>query len=252
MDAAGDTDGAIAHLIAAGDETAAAARILAEAPSAALHGRAELIERWLDQLGPWAAERQVDATLASAWAAVGTFAPDAFAGAMARVTMIDPDAVDAPAVALVRAVRGAGGLDRALRDTEVAVDGLTEGTLPWALAVVNRGSARLHLGDVDAAIDDLAGVVDLLEAVPAFAAAAHGHLALLHLDQGDLDRARQRPGGARIVRDAHLDALVLSANPRCGGSGGGGRRPSRRGPCTSRRRQRAAGSAPGSPSAGSR
>ncbi|MEZ5134564.1 MAG: LuxR C-terminal-related transcriptional regulator [Acidimicrobiales bacterium] len=215
LDAAGDTDGAIAHLIASGDEAAAAARILAEAPSAALHGRAELIERWLDQLGPWAAERQVDAALASAWAAVGTFAPDAFAGAMARVTMIDPDAVDAPAVALVRAVRGAGGLDRALRDTEVAVDGLAEGTVPWALAVANRGSARLHLGDVDGAIDDLTGIVDLLQGVPAFAAVAHGHLALLHLDQGDLDRARASGlAAARIVRDAHLDALVLSANPR--------------------------------------
>ncbi len=214
LDAAGDIDGVITQLIAAGDEADAAARILAQAPSAALHGRAALVERWLDQLGPWAAERQADAALASAWVAIGTFDPDALDRALARAVAIDPDVAGSPALALVRAVRGADGIARVLDDAEVAVAGLPAGSLPWALAVANRGSARVHVGDDAGAVADLESVVELLGPVPAFAAAAHAHLATLCLARGDLDAAR-RHGIAitRIVRDERLEAMVLAGNP---------------------------------------
>lgn len=216
LEADGDVDAAIRHAVGAGDRRRAAELILSQAAPAVLNGRGALISRWLDELGPNAVEDDPIAAMCLGWVGFGLGDPALVQNAIRsaqtagnRVDDVERSREIQPCGDLFGAIMGEGGVAGAIERAD-AVLAVEVADPTWStLARAVRGLARAVSGDRVDARADLLAVLPLLRELPVFDAAVRAHLALLDLDDGDLDRATRRAREAlEIAHRERLEGVV--------------------------------------------
>jgi LuxR family maltose regulon positive regulatory protein len=193
----GDIDGAVRHAVRANDLDRAADLVLAHGVRLAFGGHAALLGQWLELLGPVTCERNAGAIAAMAWHGLATVDFEEIQSAMGAAERLGatgalPDGSPSLAVAMavVRAILAAEGLEGVLRDTQFVRDGgPPEVNRWWGVATGVRGTACSMLGRFDDAERFLGEGLGHVADNPGFRAGLKAHLALLHLYRDDLANA---------------------------------------------------------------
>lgn len=211
---AGDLDAAVRHAVVAEDATRAAHLVGSAALQLVLHGREALLRRWLDQLGPESIETAGRAAVAWGWYGITTGDVQLAARALGSPAAVE--AADAAGrgdreamwvlagLTTVRAMLGPDGIEGAVADAEqVRAAGGPGENAWWATATVVAGGALVQDGQGDAARGLLDAALPWVGDAPALAAVAEAQLALLDLEDDDLDEAARRSGRALGLAEEH-------------------------------------------------
>ncbi len=219
FEAAGDLDTAIAHAVDAGDEGRAAALVMREAVALAFGGRSGVLARRLALLGDGAADRWVDAAVATAWYGLSVPDPALIHRSAQQAARLDdgrrlgdgtPNA--GVAIALQRSLLAVGGIPGILRDTATVIDSGGWTTNPWwGMATAIRATALANIGELTEARRLLADALPAVGSLPGMEAGSHAWMALLDLSTGDVESARQHVEASRRIADRHdLEGLVAT------------------------------------------
>lgn len=215
----GDTDGAVRHAIAAGDDERAGALMVGSAAPLTLTGRSAVLERWLDLLGRDRCERLPAALVCRAWLGLALSDPDMVHAACTAALGADTGAPLAPgsdsvevAVSVLRAIVASDGLVGVVRHTDVArAAGPPATNRWWALATALQGTARAMTGDLVAARACFLEALPHLGQAPAIEAGLLAHLALLDFDEGERASAQLRSDQSlRLVEQHNLGAMAVT------------------------------------------
>ncbi|MEZ5141831.1 MAG: LuxR C-terminal-related transcriptional regulator [Acidimicrobiales bacterium] len=219
FEAVGDLDTAIAHAVDAGDEERAAALVMREAVALAFDGRSGVLARRLALLGDGAADRWVDAAVATAWYGLSVPDPALIHRSAQQAAGLDdgrrlgdgtPSA--GVAIALQRSLLAVGGIPGILRDTATVIDSGGWTTNPWwGMATAIRATALANIGELTEARRLLADALPAVGSLPGMEAGSHAWMALLDLSTGDVESARQHVEASRRIADRHdLEGLVAT------------------------------------------
>lgn len=216
VEAAGDIDGAVRHALNAGEPQRAADLILGQAARTVLNGRTAMIQRWLEELGPNAAEADPVAAMCWGWVGFGTGDIALMQRSIRTALMASVD-VDSgtdgatrvlrvlPAGDLFRAILGMGGVVGTVESADAVIAADVVDPTWTTIAMTLRGIARAVSGDEIAARADLLEVLPVLGELPVFGAGVRSHLALLDLADGDGRRAERWARDALAI--AHRERL---------------------------------------------
>ena len=203
-------EGAVFYGRAAGEKKAVAGLLDALALPLYYDGRRETVEEWLGWFDEDELRQYPALAVYGAWIRVLTGRPEEAArwltlveGATSAPPLSDGSATIEPWVATLRAHMMPAGVERALADSNLALDGLSpeSGWIPVALLI--RGVAYALLDANDRAVDDLTTTVEKGIAVGAVEAmfAAQAQLALLAAKQGAWREAGQCARAAQTLVD---------------------------------------------------
>ena len=216
-----DPDAAVRHLLAGEDVKAAGDTVAAAWPDMWTRGQAETVRRWLGSFTDRQILGQPALTLTAGW--VFTALDDAKLGERWGRAACGARVDDAPSPygatslrasqALLRATVAPDGVRRMREDAELAaVLESRPGTSWYADAQVTLGVARWLSGSAQRAIHPLSVAVrEGSVHNPSAELAALGHLALIAVDEGDWDAAREHESAAA----ERLAELGFGTHRRC-------------------------------------
>jgi LuxR family transcriptional regulator, maltose regulon positive regulatory protein len=215
----GDLDDAIRHAVRAGDRDRAAGLVLREAGRLAFKGEPGLLRQRVELIGIESLADHPEAAVAWAWCGIAEADRQLTAKGVAAAErwrdagpLSDGSPTAEVAMACIRSLVAADGIEGVIRDTTIArAGGPPESNPWWGLATAIQGSAYSMLGQRDLARDRLATSLMHVTEAPAFEAAAMAHLALLDLDDGDLTSAERLVDRALAIADRHNLRAVLPA-----------------------------------------
>ena len=217
LEQAGDVDGAVRHAIDAHEEQRAADLILRATLPRFFDGRYAQVAEWLALLGPEAINRYPAAAVATAWCGIASGEAEQVIRACAaaeRFSSHGPLSDGSPslpvALATVRVILGADGVDGLIRDAEIVREAGGPATNPWwALATGAEGTAYSMLGQFERARQLITQALAVARGTPFLEAAGAAHLALVTLHEGDLVEAdRLADEARRLADDHHLDGFA--------------------------------------------
>jgi LuxR family maltose regulon positive regulatory protein len=206
-EARGDDDRAIHHARAAGDVERVASRIWSAMPVYVGSGRAETVERWLDDSSLAEILASPALLIAAAWLAFAGGRSDSTDQWAAVLAGHDPDerlpdgTTVGAAASLLGAMLSHHGLTRSLADATRAIAGYPATSPYRALASLIAGMAARHLGDLAQARTRFDEAERLSVLFPPTAALVAGQLAALAADAGAWADARERVDDALVVID---------------------------------------------------
>jgi LuxR family transcriptional regulator, maltose regulon positive regulatory protein len=218
-----DSDRAIGHAIASGDDRIAGELLWAVAPEHVTAGRHPAVRRWLQRFTPERVAAEPGLALTRAAGALADGDLDLVEHTIADAERaLGSDAARLPtaetAIAAMRALAARDGL-AATRDRAAAVAADARGEMPWAALASFTGGVAAHLtGDGDGAralLED--GARGAAVAAPAVQALCLAQLGVIALDDGDPGTAdvcisRARGQVDRVgLGDEPISALVFAA-----------------------------------------
>jgi LuxR family transcriptional regulator, maltose regulon positive regulatory protein len=208
FESTGDIDRAVHHAMRAADLARAERLVTEHALRYHATGRSATVTTWLESFPPTAVVASPNLCLASAVAALGHGDGDA-AAAWLRFCEQTDDPTMALEVCVVRAAIDTGAIADALGDTEAAHRGLAPGL--WHAAACHAlGAVSLAGGDEDIAAELFtqgATEARLVDA-PALVVECRAHLAVVHGEREEWDRALLVARSARqVLREHDLDTM---------------------------------------------
>ena len=204
------TEAAVAYGHAAGETDTVAGLVDTLALAVHYDGRMETLEEWLGWFSDDELRRYPALAVVGAWVRALTGRPEDAArwlalaeGATSTIPLSDGSATIEPWVATLRAHMMPNGVEQALADSTMALNGLPPESDWVTVALLGRGVAHALLGTTECATDDLTAAVE--KGLPRGATEdvylAQAQLALLAANQGAWGEAARRAAAAQALVD---------------------------------------------------